>query len=246
MVYTDVQHRTWHKLFGMLESRIGRFACREYLDGFAALAMSRDRIPHLAELNSRITPATGWEVVRTPVRYSDAVDWYNQFAQKHFLITDYIREEKELEFTPEPDMFHDIFGHLPFLMIPEYAQLEELFAPAFLRADDATREQIKRLAWYSTEFGMIRERGEMKILGAGLLSSAAEMDRVMSGEVPIEPFSCERVIEHAKSVWEFNSILFVADDLQAYHDDLKRFFDAIPERVNEPDPPARSAPPARP
>ena len=232
MVYTDIQHSTWHRLYGMLEPRIERYACREYLDGFAGLAMPRERIPDLAHLNGRITPATGWQVVRTSVRYSDAVDWYHHFARKEFLITDYIRAEEELEFTPEPDMFHDIFGHLPFLMIPAYAALEELFAPAFLRADEATRENIKRLAWYSTEFGMIRENGGLKIFGAGLLSSAGEMDRVMSGVVPIEPFRCETVIEHAKSVWEFNRILFVADDLEAYHDVLPRYFDRLPERVN--------------
>lgn len=231
MDFTETQHRTWNRLFGMLEPRVRKYACKEFLAGFDAMAMPRDQIPSAEFINSKITPATGWKVVRTPVRYSDAVDWYHHFARREFLITDYIREEHELEFTPEPDMFHDIFGHIPFLMNKPYAELEELFAPAFLRADDAMRENIKRLAWYSTEFGMIRENGELKVFGAGHLSSAGEMDRVMAGEVPIEPFRCEAVIEHAKSVWEFNSILFVADDLQAYHDELKRYFDAIPERV---------------
>lgn len=231
MEFTESQHRTWSRLYGMLEPRVRKYACKEFLDGFDAIALPRDQIPAAGYINSKITPATGWQVVRTTVRYSDAVDWYHHFARREFLITDYIREEHELEFTPEPDMFHDIFGHIPFLMDKKYAELEELFAPAFLRADDAMRENIKRLAWYSTEFGMIRENGELKVFGAGHLSSAGEMDRVMAGEVPIEPFRCEAVIEHAKSVWEFNSILFVADDLQAYHDELKRYFDAIPERV---------------
>ncbi len=231
MEYTASQHQTWSRLYGMLEPRIRAYACRQYLDGFAALSLPRDEIPSVEGLNVRIEPATGWTVVRTPVRYSDAVDWYHHFARREFLITDYIREEHELEFTPEPDMFHDIFGHLPFLMDRRYTALVELFAPAFLRADDAMRENIKRLAWYSTEFGMIRENGGLKVFGAGLLSSAGEMDRVMAGAVPIEPFRCESVIAHAKSVWEFNSILFVAVDLQAYHDELKRYFDAIPARA---------------
>jgi phenylalanine-4-hydroxylase len=230
MSFTEAQQRTWTKLYGMLEPRIEKYACREYLDGFAGLAMARDHIPTVEELNARIKPATGWQVVRTSVRYSDAVEWYKNFAKKCFLITDYIREESELEFTPEPDMFHDVFGHLPFLMDQPYADLEEIYAPTFLRVGDDDREKVKRLAWYSTEFGMIRENGEMKVFGAGLLSSAGEMDRVAAGEVPIQEFVCEDVVEHAKSVWEFNSVLFVADSVEAYHRELKRYFDAMPDR----------------
>jgi len=229
MEFTEAQHRTWTKLYGMLAPRIEKYACREYLEGFAGLAMAPDHVPTVDELNAKITPATGWSVVRTTTRYSDAVDWYKMFAKRNFLITDYIREEAELEFTPEPDMFHDVFGHLPFLMDKQYIEFEELFAPTFLRVGEEDREKIKRLAWYSAEFGMIRENGETKVFGAGLLSSAAEMDRVAAGDVPFQEFVCEKVIEHAKSVWEFNSVLFVADSVQAYHDEVKRFFDAMPD-----------------
>jgi len=228
--FTDAQHRTWTKLYGMLEPRIEKYACKEYLDGFAGLAMARDHVPTVDELNAKITPATGWAVVRTTTRYSDAVDWYNMFSQHKFLITDYIRTEDELEFTPEPDMFHDVFGHLPFMMLPDYAELQDLFAPNFLRVGNEDREKIKRLAWYSMEFGMIRENGELKQFGAGLLSSAAEMDRVAKGETPIHEFKCEDVVEHAKSVWEFNSLLFVADSLDAYHGEIKSYLDAMPDR----------------
>jgi len=229
--FTEAQHRTWNKLYGMLEPRIEQHACKEYLDGFAGLAMARDHVPTVDELNARITPATGWAVVRTTTRYSDAVDWYNMFAQHKFLITDYIRTEDELAYTPEPDMFHDVFGHLPFMMDKNYAAFEDIFAPNFLRVGDEDREKIKRLAWYSAEFGLLRENGGVKMFGAGLLSSAAEMDRVAAGETPVKEFVCEDVVEHAKSVWEFNSVLFVADSLEAYHQELKRFFDAMPDRV---------------
>jgi len=230
MAFTEAQQRTWTKLYGMLEPRIEQYACKEYLDGYAGLQMAKDHIPSVDELNAKITPATGWSVVRTTTRYSDAVDWYNHFNQRQFLITDYIREEKELEFTPEPDMFHDVFGHLPFLMDKPYAEFEELFAPTFLRVGDEDREMVKRLAWYSAEFGMVRENGELKVFGAGLLSSAGEMDRVANGEVPIEEFTCESVCEHAKSVWEFNKLLFVADSLASYHEMIEEYFAKMPDR----------------
>lgn len=230
--FTEAQHRTWNKLYGLLEPRIEKYACKEYLEGFAGLDMARDHVPSVDELNAKITPATGWAVVRTTTRYSDAVDWYKMFAQKKFLITNYIREEEELEFTPEPDMFHDVFGHLPFLMNKDYVVFEELFAPTFLRVGEVDREKIKRIAWYSAEFGLVRENGETKVFGAGHLSSAAEMDRVASGEVPVKEFVCDDVVAHTKSVWEFNSVLFVADSMQAYHDEVKRYFDAMPDAAN--------------
>jgi phenylalanine-4-hydroxylase len=197
------------------------------VEGFDRLQLPREVIPTIAYLNGKIEPATGWQTVRTRVRYSDAVDWYKEFAQRHFLVTDYIREEHELEFTPEPDMFHDIFGHLPFLMIPEYAEFEDLFAPTFLRADEETREQIKRLAWYTAEFGMVRENGELKVFGAGLLSSAGEIDKVMSGGTRLEEFSIQKIIEVPKSVWEFNSVLFVADSLEHFSTELRDHFARI-------------------
>jgi phenylalanine-4-hydroxylase len=225
--FTPEQIRTWTRLYDMLEPRVLEHGCKDYVEGFKLLDLPREEIPTIDFLNAKIEPATGWKTVRTKTRYSDAVDWYTEFAKQHFLVTDYIREEHELEFTPEPDMFHDIFGHLPFLMIPAYAEFEDLFAPTFLRADEETREQIKRLAWYTAEFGMVREDGELKVFGAGLLSSAGEIDRVMAGETPLEEFTVQKVIEVPKSVWEYNSVLFVADGLAGFYEPLKEYFDTI-------------------
>ncbi len=227
MAFTAEQQKTWQALYEKLLPRIRRHACREYLEGFEKLGLRADEIPEIEFLNAAIAPVTGWRTVRTSVRYSDATDWYREFSRKHFLVTDYIRSWEELDFTPEPDMFHDIFGHLPFMTLPEYAELEEMFAPAFLRADEQQREHIKRLAWYSTEFGLIREDGETKLFGAGLISSAAECDRVVAGQVPIRPFKVEDIIQHEKSVWDFNSQLFVAESLDDYKQELVRYFDAV-------------------
>jgi phenylalanine-4-hydroxylase len=132
-----------------------------------------------------------------------------------------------LDFTPEPDMFHDIFGHLPFMMLPEYARLEEMFAPAFQRANDDQREDIKRLAWFSTEFGLIRENGETKIFGAGLLSSASELDRVVAGETPLLRFTIENVIPNEKAIWNFNDQLFVFESIDELKVELARYFDSV-------------------
>ncbi len=227
MEFTVDQKRAWGELYRRQVPRVREHACRDYLRGFDLLELPVEEIPSIEFLNERITPATGWATVRTPIRYSDAADWYREFAKRHFLITDYMRGWHELDFTPEPDMFHDIFGHLPFMMLPEYARLEEMFAPAFLRADPEQREAVKRLAWYSTEFGLIREDGGIKLFGAGLISSGAECDRVVAGEVPVLPFRCEDIVPHEKAVWEFNHQLFVFDSLDALKAELARYFDTF-------------------
>lgn len=225
--FTEEQHDIWKTLYNRQLPRVRQHACREFLIGFDLLELPSDSIPKINDLNEKITPATGWKTVRTSVRYTDAVPWYHEFAKRHFLITDYMRERHEMDFTPEPDMFHDIFGHLPFMMLPEYAALEDMFAPAFLRANDEQRENIKRLAWFSTEFGLIQENGERKIFGAGLISSASELDRVIAGETPIMPFTIENVIENEKAIWNFNEVLFEFDSIDACKDELARYFDQV-------------------
>lgn len=219
--------RIWKTLFERQRPRVEKYACQEYLEGAARLALPPDRVPELDELNAIITPATGWQAVRTRVRYSDAAPWYRAFAAKHFLVTDYMRDWSELEFTPEPDMFHDIFGHLPFMALGRYTDLQDMFAPAFERADAVQREHIKRLAWYSTEFGLIRENGRLRVFGAGLISSIGEIENVMAGRIPILPFTIANVIGHEKAIYSFNEALFAFDDLEALKAELAGYFDSL-------------------
>lgn len=227
MQFTQEQNAVWERLYARQRPRVQRHACRAYLEGFGRLGLPCDRVPSLEELNRRLVPSTGWRAARTHVRYSDAVPWYRAFARRRFLITDYMRTWDELDFTPEPDMFHDIFGHLPFMVLPAYTRLQELFAPAFLRADALQRENIKRLAWFSTEFGLIHEGGSLKIFGAGLISSSGEMDHVMAGKVPLRPFSVENVIGYEKAIYNFNEVLFVFESIEALEAELRRYFDRL-------------------
>lgn len=227
MEFTQEQHAVWEILYRRQLPRIRRHACDAYLEGFGVLGLPCDRIPSLEELNRCLLPRTGWRTARTRVRYSNAAPWYRAFSHKRFLITDYMRTREELDFTPEPDMFHDIFGHLPFMALPAYARLQEMFAPAFLRADARQREHIKRLAWFSTEFGLVRENGDLKVFGAGLISSSGEMDHVAAGRVPVRPFTVENVIGFEKAIYSFNEVLFVFDSMEALEGELARYFDSL-------------------
>ncbi len=227
MIFSQEQHRIWSTLMDRQLPNVEAHASAIYLRGADILGLPPDRIPSLPALNRKIMPRTGWRAIRTTVRYSDALPWYTQFAQRHFMVTDYMRGADELDFTPEPDMFHDIVGHLPFMVLPEYTALQDLFARAFFAADDAQREDVKRLAWYSTEFGLIREDGELKIFGAGLISSAGEIQNVVQRKVEIQPFSIENVIGHEKAVWSFNEVLFWFESIETLKAELHRYFDRL-------------------
>lgn len=226
--FTGEQHDIWKALIARQAPKVKQYACKEYLTGSEFMKLPAERIPSVQWLNERITPRTGWRTVRTKVRYSDAVQWYKHFAKREFLITDYVRSREELEFTPEPDMFHDVYGHLPYFTLPEYAEIQEMFAPAFHKAKtDDERENIKRLAWFSTEFGLIRENGELKVFGTGLISSSAEMEHVLAGNTPLLDFKVETIVNFDKAIWSFNKQLFVFDSLTALKQELARYFDGL-------------------
>jgi phenylalanine-4-hydroxylase len=180
IIFSDEQHGIWADLFaGIHQPYLMEHLCREYKIGLDLLQLDPKRIPTVAHLTEHITPRTGWRIERTAVRYTPADDWYKKFAQRIFLITDYLRTRDQMEFTPEPDMFHDIFGHLPFLTQEFYARIEDKFAPAYMKATQEEREVIKRLAWYSTEFGLVVEDNRFKVFGAGIISGRKELTRTI-------------------------------------------------------------------
>jgi phenylalanine-4-hydroxylase len=224
---TATQHRTWSQLYHLLWPRLQAHACREWHAGHDALGYGPDRIPDLAALDRQVHAATGWRLVPTSERHSDPESWYRRVAAREFLVTDHVRDPEELQYTPEPDLLHDLLGHVPYFLEPRFTAVEELFAPAFLRADRTGREALKQLAWYSTEFGLLRQDGELKVFGAGLVSSAGEIDRVVGGEVEVRAFRHEDVLAQPRSVWDFNRVLYATDSLEEYRHELERALAAL-------------------
>lgn len=219
------QHKTWAELYRRQLPKVKKYACQEYLEGFELLALPADEVPGLPYLTSKIQPLTGWQVIRTHTRYSSSEEWYQTLADKKFLVTDYLRSWEELDWTPEPDMFHDIFGHLPFFTLPVYTALQEVFAPAFLRATtEEQRENVRRLAWYTTEFGVMLQHGERKIFGTGLMSGGAEMENAMTGKMQIIPFSVEAVIGKQKVMYEQHDRLFELESIESTKQQVDAYF----------------------
>ncbi len=200
LVFSEEQHGIWADLFaGIHQPYLMEHLCQEYKNGLELLQLDPRRIPTVTHLNERITPRTGWRIERTVVRYTLADDWYKKFAQRIFLITDYLRTRDQMEFTPEPDMFHDIFGHLPFLTQKFYAAIEDKFAPAYMNATQEEREVIKRLAWYSTEFGLVMENNRIKVFGAGIISGRSEFANTI---MEFYRLSRDSVIDYSGNVFE--------------------------------------------
>jgi phenylalanine-4-hydroxylase len=200
LVFSEEQHAIWADLFaGIHRPYLLEHLCREYIQGLELLQLDPQRIPTVTHLNERINPRTGWHIERTAVRYTLADDWYKKFAQRIFLITDYLRTRDQMEFTPEPDMFHDIFGHLPYLTQDFYARIEDKFAPAYMKATQAEREVLKRLAWYSTEFGLVMEDNRIKVFGAGTISGRAELANTI---MEFYRLSKDNVFDYSGNVFE--------------------------------------------
>lgn len=199
VAFTDEQHAIWAELYaGIHQPHFLEHVCQEYVEGLRLLDLDPIAIPTMQHLNAQITPRTGWHVERTTVRYTKADMWYQKFANRIFLITDYLRTRDQLEFTPEPDMFHDIFGHLPYLTLPFYAAIEDKFAPAYFNATTSERETIKSLAWYSTEFGLVMENNRVKIFGAGIISGQAEFANTV---MELYRLIREGVVDHRGDVY---------------------------------------------
>ncbi|MBI3413627.1 MAG: hypothetical protein HY051_06160 [Candidatus Aenigmarchaeota archaeon] len=224
MKFTGEQNETWKILFNRQVENIKKFACEEFITGFENLKLSGSRIPSLLEINRRLMPATGWKAVRTPVRYLSDKQWAKHMARREFPITNFIRGRKELDFTPEPDLFHDIFGHLPLLMNPEVAELIEIFSEEYRRADKKKLRRVSQLWWNTVEFGLIRENREIKAFGAGLMSSFGEIQKLKPGGAKVVQFSIQRGIQQPRAVASFHTEYLVIESVSELIEDLKGFF----------------------
>ena len=208
------QHAIWADLYrGVNQPYLLEHVCDEWKHGLGLLGLDPKGISTVAHLNSRITPRTGWHIERTVVRYTMADDWYKKFAQRVFLITDYLRTRDQMEFTPEPDMFHDIFGHLPFLTQTFYRDIEDKFAPAYMKATQEEREVIKRLAWYSTEFGLVVQDNRFKVFGAGIISGRKELTRTI---MEFYRLGRDNVIDYTQDVYRQLYNHFLANKTNLY------------------------------
>ncbi len=207
--YSDEDERNWGFLFDRQMEMLPGRAGAAYLRGVAALGMTNERIPGLADLSAALERTGGWKVARIPGLLHER-DFFTLLSERHFPSTDYIRGPKELDYTPAPDLFHDIFGHMPMLTEPAFADFYQLFGQAALSAEGVDRQSLERLHWFTVEFGLIRDPDEIRIFGAGVLSSKDEVVHALD-TAEQRPFSIDAVIGQDYEVWHLQPILFVLE-----------------------------------
>ncbi len=193
--YTSEETRIWRDVSPKLDELHRQHACSIYLHAKDALGISATEIPQLRTLSERLLHETNMHLVPAegPLPYRV---FYSYIAKRGFPVTQFLRHGTHPEFTPEPDMIHDCLGHVPPLMNRDYAELLTLIGKAaYATPDPRQLLALKRLSWFSVEFGLMEERGAIKVFGAGILSSTGEIPFSLSGDVTRRPFITDEVIE---------------------------------------------------
>lgn len=208
--YPDEDHEIWGTLFNRQTQLLPGRAGAAFLRGVDVLGLTPDRIPALSDLSRRLHEATGWQVARIPGLLHEK-DFFTLLSQRTFPSTDYIRRKDEIDYTPAPDLFHDIFGHMPMLTEPAFADFYQLFGKAALKAVGADRPRLERFHWFTVEFGLIRQSEGTRIFGAGILSSKNEVSHALSDQVTVHPFDPDKIVEQEYDVWHLQDVLFVLD-----------------------------------
>lgn len=218
--YSEEDHEIWGTLFNRQMSLLPGRAGEAYLAGVKLLGMTPERLPSLADMSRRLEEATGWKVARIPGLLHER-DFFNLLANRTFPSTDYIRGKEELDYTPAPDCFHDMFGHMPMLTQPEFADFYQLFGKAALKAEGKDRPRLERFHWFTVEFGLIRQDEGLRIFGAGILSSKDEVTHALSDQVTKHPFDPEKIVEQDYDVWHLQDVLFVLDSFEQLVDGFR-------------------------
>jgi phenylalanine-4-hydroxylase len=196
--FTQEDHAVWDLLFGRQVALLGSRAVTPFFDGLDLLRLSRPGVPELAELNRILEPRTGWRVVAVPGLVPDNI-FFAMLTQRVFPVGNFIRKRVELDYLEAPDCFHDLFGHIPMLAHPGFAEMVEHVGKLGVAATaSGAVHLVARIYWHSVEFGLAREGGELKILGAGLASSFGEAHFSLESEqVQRLPFSIKRAVRTA-------------------------------------------------
>jgi phenylalanine-4-hydroxylase len=212
--YSTEQHGIWAELVRRRMPQLEQHAAQEYLDGFETLCLPYDRLPNLAAVSAKLERRTGWNA--TPVSgFMPAPAFFEMLAARRFPTTTWLRSRDSLEYTPEPDIFHDVFGHVPMHAHPVFADFLAHYGQLCARiSDEAILERIGRVFWYTVEFGLIRQKGEVKVYGSGLISSNGECSNVINGGCTVHSFALDEVLRTPVKVDEMHKLLFAIDSFE--------------------------------
>lgn len=207
--YSEREHATWAQLYARQETAIADKACVEYLDALAKLELPKTRIPQCVELSERLHDLSGWTVAPVPALISFE-KFFALLANRQFPAASFIRRPEDLDYLQEPDIFHEIFGHVPLLTDPRFAAFSEAYGKAGLQADKADHAMLARLYWFTVEFGLIQRPHGLRVYGAGIVSSPGECRYALEDKRPErKPFDPLDMLRTPYRIDIYQTIYFV-------------------------------------
>ena len=246
--YTDTEHQTWDILYDRLVKVLHDRAAPEFIDGLEALALNRGGVPNFEAMSDELEKLTGWRVVAVPGLVPDEV-FFDHLANRRFPAGSFIRKPDQLDYIQEPDVFHDVFGHVPMLTTPIFADYMQAYGEGGLRSlRHASLKNLAALYWYTVEFGLIQTDQGLRIYGAGSVSSPAETKFSLEDASPNRiGYNLERLMRTDYRIDDFQQTYFVIDsykqlfrstvdtDFAPLYADMNGKFDHQPEDVLESD-----------
>jgi phenylalanine-4-hydroxylase len=231
--YTEADHDTWRRLYERQAALLPGRACDVFQDALPSLGPSH-HIPRFEQINERLHNATRWEIVGVPGLIPE-VPFFTLLANRKFPVTDWIRKPEEFDYIVEPDVFHDLFGHVPLLFNPVFAEHMQEYGKGALKAHGlGACELLSRLYWYTIEFGLIRQENGLRAYGAGILSSPGELRYAVESPEPQRlPLDIERVMRTRYKIDTFQQTYFVIDSFRELFEKTAPDFAPIYERVQE-------------
>jgi phenylalanine-4-hydroxylase len=232
--YTETDHKVWQQLFARQRELLKGRACQATLAAQENLHMTADAIPKFTELNAILSEATGWQLIGVEGLLPEET-FFEHLANRRFPVTWWIRQPDQLDYISEPELFHDLFGHVPLLMNPVFADYMQAYGRGGLKAYELGPEaltNLSRLYWYTVEFGLIQEDDGLRIYGAGIVSSKGESVYALESAAPNRiGFDLERIMRTQYRIDSYQQTYFVIDSFQQLFDATQPDFAPIYQRL---------------
>jgi phenylalanine-4-hydroxylase len=216
--YTAENHAVWETLYQRRMDTLADTGSLVFLEGIQRIGLAPDRVPNLSEVNTRLGARTGWAAVPV-LGFIPAAEFFRCLARRRFPTTVTVRPRAQLDYLPEPDIFHDVFGHVPLHSDPTFADfLQKFGALAAASETDDEITEMARLFWFTVEFGLIQERGATRIYGSGLISSHGDAANALGDGCRRLPFSLDAVLSQPFAIDRLQDVLFVIDGFDQLFD----------------------------
>lgn len=260
--YNSENHEVWGELYKRRWDKLEEQASRTFINGLHAIQLRPGRVPLLfgetvhpsdpsrtvKGINEFLRPLTGWQSRAVP-GYLPAKAFFSCLAKREFPTTITVRPREKMDYLPEPDIFHDVFGHVPLHADPVFAEFLQTYGKAALVAGDQHTEALARLFWFTVEFGLIKEDGRLKIYGSGLISSHGEAEHCLtapeppagvelgpsdqSGKVERRPFDMDRVIATDFEIDHFQPVLYVLESFEQLRDAMNTYAERVMDEAKQ-------------